>query len=68
VSAWTLREMGSLWRGGVEGGPGPPSGEQDKHVCFRRINHLVVKNHLHSSSDVHKSRVGHMKESSIKTA
>jgi hypothetical protein len=21
-------------------------------VCFRRINHMVVKNHLHSSSDV----------------
>jgi hypothetical protein len=26
---------------------------------FRRINHLVVKNHLLSSSDVHLSHVGH---------
>jgi hypothetical protein len=28
-------------------------------ICFRRINHMVVKNHVHSSSDVHDSRVGH---------
>jgi hypothetical protein len=28
-------------------------------VSFRRINHMVVKNYLHSFSDVHKSRVGH---------
>jgi hypothetical protein len=102
--------------GGAEGGPGLPSGEQDKQsvcsrkvtrrpwgsqediqtgsmrhqdlimhrvcnvvyksslfslndcncnqcliliICFRRINHMVVKNNLHSSSDLHKSCVGH---------
>jgi hypothetical protein len=27
-------------------------------ICFRRINHMVVKNHLHSSSDVRSGRVG----------
>jgi hypothetical protein len=31
VSAWTLREMGSAWGGG-QGGPGPPSEEQDKQL------------------------------------
>jgi hypothetical protein len=30
-------------------------------ICFRRINHKVVKNHLHSSSDVHNRCVEHKK-------
>jgi hypothetical protein len=31
VNAWTLREMGSAREGG-QGGPGPPSKEQDKQL------------------------------------
>jgi hypothetical protein len=34
--AWNPREMGSTLVGGDEGGPGPPSREQDKQLTASR--------------------------------